>query len=123
MVLERIATDTYDFEIVRRMGYTYVDKTAILYPLVEGNIGRQFFLSRPRRLGKSLLISAVQKLFEGSRRDPFRAWPSMVRPGTGLIPTRAASGLLRVRPAHPVDQRQLRALGQRGPPDLRLRRL
>ncbi len=70
MGLERIATDTYDFGIVRKMGYTYVDKTAILYPLVEGNIGRQFFLSRPRRFGKSLLISTIQKLFEG-RRDLF----------------------------------------------------
>ena len=70
MALERIATDTYDFERIRTTGLTYVDKTAILYPLVEGNIGRQFFLSRPRRFGKSLLISTVQKLFEG-RRDLF----------------------------------------------------
>ena len=70
MELERIATDTYDFEILRRMGYTYVDKTAILYPLVEGSMGNQFFLSRPRRFGKSLLCSTIQKLFEG-RRDLF----------------------------------------------------
>ena len=71
MGVERIATDTYDFERVRAMGFTYVDKTATIYPMVEGNIGRQFFLSRPRRFGKSLLISTIQKLFEG-RRDLFQ---------------------------------------------------
>ena len=70
MGLERIATDTYDFENVRTTGYTYVDKTGLLYPLVDGSIGKQFFLSRPRRFGKSLLISTIQKLFEG-RRDLF----------------------------------------------------
>ena len=70
MGLERIATDTYDFETVRKMNYTYVDKTGLLYPLVDGSMGKQFFLSRPRRFGKSLLISTIQKLFEG-RRDLF----------------------------------------------------
>ena len=68
--MEKIATDTFDFEIVRGMGYTYVDKTGMLYPLVEGSIGRQFFLSRPRRFGKSLLLSTLQNLFEG-RHDLF----------------------------------------------------
>ena len=70
MGLERIATDTYDFERVRAMGFTYIDKTDRLYSLVDGSIGFQFFLSRPRRFGKSLLISTTQKLFEG-RHDLF----------------------------------------------------
>ena len=70
MGVERIATDTYDFERVRAMGFTYVDKTDQLHSLVDGSIGFQFFLSRPRRFGKSLLISTIQKLFEG-RRDLF----------------------------------------------------
>ncbi|WP_322154129.1 AAA family ATPase [Paratractidigestivibacter sp.] len=70
MELERIATNTYDFENVRRNRYVYVDKTGLMYPLVDGSIGNQFFLSRPRRFGKSLLISTIQKLFEG-RRDLF----------------------------------------------------
>ena len=47
MALERIATDTFDFEYVRSKNYTYVDKTGILYPLVDESIGKQFFLSRP----------------------------------------------------------------------------
>ena len=71
MELERIATDTYDFEYVRSKGYTYVDKTGILYPLVDESMGKQFFLARPRRFGKSLLVSTVQNLFEG-RRDLFK---------------------------------------------------
>ncbi len=68
--MEKIATDTYDFEYIRRVGYTYVDKTGLLYPLVDESMGKQFFLTRPRRFGKSLLVSTLQKLFEG-RRDLF----------------------------------------------------
>lgn len=70
MELERIATDSYDFEYVRTGGFTYVDKTALVHRLASGSIGKQFFLSRPRRFGKSLLCSTIQKLFEG-RRDLF----------------------------------------------------
>ena len=67
---ERIATNTFDFETIRETGLTYVDKTGIFYPLVDRSMGNQFFLSRPRRFGKSLLVSTLQKLFEG-RRDLF----------------------------------------------------
>ncbi len=70
MELERIATDTYDFENLRKTNLTYIDKTGLLYPLVSESIGKQFFLARPRRFGKSLLCSTIQKLFEG-RRDLF----------------------------------------------------
>jgi hypothetical protein len=52
-------------------GYTYVDKTAVLYPLINKSIGSQFFLSRPRRFGKSLLVSTFKSLFKG-RRDLFK---------------------------------------------------
>ena len=71
MELERIATNTYDFETIRKTGITYVDKTGLMYPLVNTSMGNQFFLSRPRRFGKSLLLSTLQKLFEG-RRDLFQ---------------------------------------------------
>ena len=70
MELERIATNTYDFEMIRKTNLTYVDKTALIYPIANGSMGNQFFLSRPRRFGKSLLVSTLQKLFEG-RRDLF----------------------------------------------------
>ena len=52
--MEKIATDTYSFSDVRKGGFVYVDKTAILKTLADGSIGKQFFVARPRRFGKSL---------------------------------------------------------------------
>ena len=69
--MEKAATDIYSFRVLRENGFTYVDKTAILVPFVDLSIGKQFFLARPRRFGKSLLVSLLQCLFEG-RRDLFR---------------------------------------------------
>ena len=69
--MKPIATDTYNFEGLITRGYTYVDKTEVLYPLVNDSIGSQFFLARPRRFGKSLLVSTFKSLFQG-RRDLFR---------------------------------------------------
>lgn len=53
------------FEDLRRNNYLYVDKTALIYDLV--NNGKVYFLSRPRRFGKSLLISTLEALFRGKR--------------------------------------------------------
>ncbi|MBO7684131.1 MAG: ATP-binding protein [Kiritimatiellae bacterium] len=69
--MERIATDTYSFADIREGGFVYVDKTAIMKTLADGSIGKQFFVARPRRFGKSLAISTFQCLFEG-RRELFR---------------------------------------------------
>ena len=52
-----------DFEKLRRDGYFYLDKTALLYKLVT--TGQYYFLSRPRRFGKSLLISTLEAYFKG----------------------------------------------------------
>ena len=71
--MKPIATDTYNFEGLITRGYTYVDKTEVLYPLVNDSIGSQFFLSRPRRFGKSLLVSTFKSLFQG-RRDLFKGF-------------------------------------------------
>lgn len=54
-----------DFEGLRKDNYLYVDKTAIIRNLIEQ--GKYYFLSRPRRFGKSLLISTIQAYFEGKR--------------------------------------------------------
>lgn len=54
-----------NFEKLRRDGYIYIDKTALIYQLV--NLGSYFFLSRPRRFGKSLLVSTLEAYFEGKR--------------------------------------------------------
>lgn len=53
------------FEAIRTGGYLYVDKTAYLYRLVKEN--RYVFLSRPRRFGKSLLLSTIEAYFEGRK--------------------------------------------------------
>ena len=59
------------FEKLRKEGYLYIDKTAIIYQMITQ--GCPYFLSRPRRFGKSLLISTLQAVFEG-RRDLFEAF-------------------------------------------------
>ncbi len=54
-----------DFEKIRTGGYAYVDKTALIYKLA--NEGNYYFLSRPRRFGKSLLLSTMEAYFAGKR--------------------------------------------------------
>lgn len=54
-----------DFEGLRNDGYLYVDKTSIIMDLI--NRGKYYFLSRPRRFGKSLLLSTIHAYFEGKR--------------------------------------------------------
>ncbi len=54
-----------DFESLRIDGYEYIDKTEHIYRLVSE--GRYYFLSRPRRFGKSLLLSTIKALFLGKR--------------------------------------------------------
>ena len=53
------------FEKLRELGYLYVDKTELIYDLV--NTSNCVFLSRPRRFGKSLLLSTIQAYFEGKK--------------------------------------------------------
>ena len=53
------------FEDIRRGGYVYVDKTALIYKLAA--TGKYYFLSRPRRFGKSLLVSTMEAYFKGKK--------------------------------------------------------
>ena len=53
------------FEQIRKDGYVYVDKTDMIYSLAHG--GKIYFLSRPRRFGKSLLISTLESYFLGQK--------------------------------------------------------
>ena len=57
------------FEKLRELSYLYVDKTELVYNLVHDS--NCVFLSRPRRFGKSLLLSTIQAYFEG-KRELFR---------------------------------------------------
>ena len=52
-----------DFGEVIRGGYVYVDKTALMWRLID--TGKYYFLSRPRRFGKSLLLSTIAAYFSG----------------------------------------------------------
>ncbi|MCD8303269.1 MAG: ATP-binding protein [Prevotellaceae bacterium] len=54
-----------DFESLRKDGYVYVDKTALMYRLLS--TGKYYFLSRPRRFGKSLLLTTFEAYFRGKR--------------------------------------------------------
>jgi len=54
-----------DFENLRKNDYVYVDKTEYIYRLV--NSGKPYFLSRPRRFGKSLFLSTLCAYFEGKK--------------------------------------------------------
>lgn len=58
-----------NFEKLINDGYVYVDKTALIYRLATS--GNYYFLSRPRRFGKSLLISTMEAYFSG-KRELFR---------------------------------------------------
>ena len=54
-----------NFEKIRKEGYLYIDKTALVYRLAK--TGSYYFLSRPRRFGKSLLISTLEAYFQGKK--------------------------------------------------------
>ena len=62
-----IGLDTDDFGILRRNKQVYVDKTAYIQQMLEGRM-RYVFLARPRRFGKSLLVSTLAHLF-GRKND------------------------------------------------------
>jgi len=62
----RLPIGIQDFVSMREEGFCYVDKTARIHQLITGS-GRAFFLSRPRRFGKSLLCSTLGAIFEGKR--------------------------------------------------------
>ena len=54
------------FEEIRKLDNLYIDKTEYVYRMTHTN-GKYFFLSRPRRFGKSLLVSTFQSYFEGKK--------------------------------------------------------
>lgn len=64
--MQYLARDISTFKEMIRKGYLYVDKTKAIYDLYAFK-DRYHFLSRPRRFGKSLLISTLKELFEGNR--------------------------------------------------------
>jgi hypothetical protein len=68
--LKPLPVGIQSFDKLIEGGYLYVDKTRLLYELVKDPTG-VYFLSRPRRFGKSLLISTLDALFS-NRRELFK---------------------------------------------------
>ena len=64
---EMITTGVSSFEEIIQNDYLYVDKTEYIYNLVSKRLNNYYFISRPRRFGKSLMCSTLEALFEGKR--------------------------------------------------------
>ena len=62
--LPKLPIGIQDFEELRRNNYIYIDKTQYIEHLLEG---KYYFLSRPRRFGKSLLLSTLRDVFLGKQ--------------------------------------------------------
>lgn len=71
MPLAPLALDNYDFPSLRAKGQIYVDKTSYIQQMLEEGT-TYAFLARPRRFGKSLLLSTLAHLFGRAHDDPFR---------------------------------------------------
>ena len=69
--LPTLPRDTAHFAAIRRRGQVYVDKTAYIQRMLEEDT-RYAFLARPRRFGKTLLLSTLKHLFERASDDLFR---------------------------------------------------
>src|SRR5579872_713270 len=64
-ILQRLPLGFSTFSTIRNEGYLYVDKTEYAYNLITQ--GGRYFMSRPRRFGKSLLVSTLKEIFEGNK--------------------------------------------------------
>lgn len=63
--MKKLPISNYTFEIIIQENYLYVDKTKELYDII--NFSKYVFLSRPRRFGKSMLISTLKSFYEGKK--------------------------------------------------------
>jgi hypothetical protein len=63
--MKRLPIGIQDFPLLVSGGFDYVDKTPLLYQLIRQGVS--FFLSRPRRFGKSLLVSVLAAIFSAKR--------------------------------------------------------
>ncbi|MDR0723633.1 MAG: AAA family ATPase, partial [Endomicrobium sp.] len=64
--MKKLSIGIQSFQDLRENDYLYIDKTNHIYQLI--NSGKVYFLSRPRRFGKSLLINTFEALFEGNKQ-------------------------------------------------------
>jgi Holliday junction resolvase-like predicted endonuclease len=64
-MLQKLPLDISTFSRLRKEGYVYVDKTEYAYKMITG--GHRFFLTRPRRFGKSLFVSILKEILDGNK--------------------------------------------------------
>ena len=62
-----LTSSIYSFEKLRTGSFLYIDKTEYLWNLLRPSCG-MYFLSRPRRFGKSLTLSTLKAVFEGKNK-------------------------------------------------------
>lgn len=63
--MKKIVLNEQNFAVLRQDNGVYVDKTRQIYNIID--FSRYVFLSRPRRFGKSLLVSTLEALFSGKK--------------------------------------------------------
>ncbi|WP_044412154.1 AAA family ATPase, partial [Thiomicrospira microaerophila] len=63
--MKKLPIGIQTFSMIRENDFIYIDKTPLIHKLV--NSAGRFFLSRPRRFGKSLLVDTLKELFEGNQ--------------------------------------------------------
>ena len=101
--IRTIDTSIFDFPTLIEQKYIYVDKTAQMYELARPGSNSIYYLPRPRRFGKSLMISTYKALFQG-RRELFKGlaiektdwdWDKEVYPVLHLDMSNAAASNVR----------------------------
>ena len=81
--IQELTTGVHDFPtLIGDKENKYVDKTGILYELARRKTNAQYFISRPRRFGKSLMLSTLQAMFEG-RKNLFKGLKIYDKPWEG----------------------------------------
>ena len=85
--IQELTTGVHDFPtLIGDKNNKYVDKTGVLFELARKETDAQYFISRPRRFGKSLMLSTLQAMFEG-RKDLFKGLEVYDKPWEGWIET------------------------------------
>jgi hypothetical protein len=64
--MKKLPLGTQNFKILIENNYLYIDKTQYIHQMIE--TGRIYFLSRPRRFGKSLLLSTIEEIYKGNKK-------------------------------------------------------
>jgi hypothetical protein len=70
--MQRLSLGIQEYSEIKKHNCIYVDKTELIYNLISS--GKAYFLSRPRRFGKSLLVNTIKEIFSGNRELFENTW-------------------------------------------------